>query len=142
MHPRILSILALAFLLLLPACFSVQYGLPLPGYGYPSALRAVALRTGGTANFIYYPRYEAYYHPSTQMFYYLNGSKWEVKPTVLSSTAKEIRATPSVPFEFPGHPSKYHEMVKQAYPPTWTTAKGRYDEPYPFGHSGYDLDRR
>lgn len=135
-------LLVLSFLpLLLPAC-SIKYGTPERGYGYPAGLSSLAPRLGNSGNFIYYPRYEAYYHRSTQQFYYPNGSKWLVQPTVLSNSVQDIRATPGVPFQLPGHPSAYHPQIKQAYPSTWTPGKGRFDEPYEFGRSGYDLDHR
>ncbi|WP_395744509.1 hypothetical protein [Prosthecobacter sp.] len=126
---------------LLAGC-TVRYGMPTPGYGYPSALSAFAPRMGSSGNYTYYPRYEAYYHHGTQQFYYPNGKKWVVQPTVLNSSAQEIRATPGVPFQFPDHPEKYHAAVKEAFPSTWTPGKGRFDEPYQFGHSGWDIDRR
>jgi hypothetical protein len=133
--------MALALPLLLPAC-NAQFGLPTPGYGYPAGLSEFAPRLGKSGNYIYYPRYEAYYHPSSNQFYYPNGKTWQVQPTVLSSSAREIRDTPGVPFQFTDHPSKYHEQVKQAFPSTWTPGKGRFDEPYQFGRSGWDIDRR
>ncbi|WP_395753395.1 hypothetical protein [Prosthecobacter sp.] len=132
---------ALSLLLLLAAC-NAQYGLPVPGYGYPGGLSQFAPRMGKSGNYVYYTQFEAYYHPATQQFYYPNGKTWEVKPTVLNTTAREVRATPGVPFQFPDHPSKYHEQVKQAFPTTWTPGKGRFDEPYEFGRSGWDIDRR
>lgn len=141
MHTRPLLGLATGLTLLLSAC-NTQFGLNERGYGYPVELSTYAPRLGGSANFIYYPRYEAYYHPATKEFYYPDGKEWKVQPTVLSNTAKDILATPSVPFKFPDHPSKYHAMVKQTYTPDWTTGKGRYDEPYAFGRSGWDVDRR
>lgn len=137
----LLCILTSALLLLLTGC-AVQWGLPTPGYGYPAGLSGFAPRLGSSGNYIYYPRYETYYHPATQQFYYPNGKNWEVKPTVFNSSAQEIRATPGVPFQFPGHPSTYHAQVKQAFPSTWTPGKGRFDEPYQFGRSGWDIDRR
>ncbi|MBN8420439.1 MAG: hypothetical protein J0L73_16085 [Verrucomicrobia bacterium] len=141
MHSRLLTALALV-LMLLPAACSLQYGIPERGYGYPAGLSAYAVRLGRTPNYIYYPRYEAYYHPATKMFHYPSGQKWETSPTVLSNSAEEVRASPSVPFVFPDHPSKYHGAVRQSYPHDWTTGKGRYDEDYEFGHSGWDLDQR
>ena len=141
MHSRFVIGLALVLLLILPAC-SVQYGMPTRGYGYPAGLSSLAPRLGSTGNYTYYPRYEAYYHPSTQQFYYPNGKNWVVQPSLPGSTAQEIRATPGVPFQFGDHPSKYHEHIKAAYPSTWTPGKGRFDEPYEFGRSGWDLDRR
>ena len=131
----------LFLLLLLPAC-SVKYGTPEPGYGYPAGLSTLAPRLGTQATYTYYPRYEAYYHHSTQQFYYPNGKTWAVQPTVLKSSAQEIRATPGIPFRFAAHPSQYHAQIRKAYPSTWTPGKGRFDEPYEFGRSGYDIDRR
>jgi len=133
--------LALTLLLILPAC-SFQYGLPERGYGYPAGLSALAPRLGSSGNYIYYPRYEAYYHRSSKQFYYPNGKEWLVRPTVLSSTAQEILATPGVPFQLADHPSKYHAQIKQAYPADWTPGQGRFEESYEFGRSGWDIDQR
>lgn len=141
MHLRFVLGLSLFLLLILPAC-KFQYGLPTPGYGYPAGMSALAPRLGNSGNYTYYPRYEAYYHRASKMFYYPNGKNWVVNSTVLSSTPQEIFASPSVPFQLPDHPSKYHAQIKRAFPSTWTTGKGRYDEPYEFGRSGWDLDRR
>lgn len=135
------SILAFALLLMLPAC-SFKYGTPTRGYGYPAGLSTLAPRLGNPGNFTYYPRYEAYYHHTAQRFYYPSGKKWVTQPTVPNTSAQEVRATPGVPFQFDAHPAKYHEQIKQAYPSTWTPGRGRFDEPYEFGHSGYDIDRR
>ena len=128
-------------LLLLAGC-NARWGGPTPGYGYPAGLSAYAPRLGNSGNYTYYPRYEAYFHHATRQFYYPNGKNWVVQPTVGSSTPQEIRATSGVPFQFPGHPSTYHLQVKQAFPPSWTSGRGRFDEPYEFGRSGWDLDRR
>ena len=142
MRPRpFCLLLVLTACLLLPAC-NVQYGLPTPGYGYPPALSAVAPRMGSSGNYIYYPRFEAYYHRESRQFYYPNGKNWEVKPTVLSSTPREVFDSPSVPFQFPDHPSKYHHMVKHAYPVDWTPGRGRFDDSFQFGRSTWDIDRR
>jgi hypothetical protein len=138
MHSRFLLAL---LLLILPACNST-FGTPERGYGYPGGLSALAPRLGSAATYTYYPRYEAYYQHSTQQFYYPNGKNWVVQPTVLKNSAQEIRATPGIPFHFSAHPSKYHEQIKQAFPSTWTPGKGRYDEPYEFGRSGYEIDKR
>ncbi len=97
---------------------------------------------GSSGNYTYYPRFEAYYHPKSKQFYYPNGKNWEVKPTVLSSSPREIFDSPSVPFHLPDHPSKYHEMIKLAYPADWTPGKGRFDDSFQFGRSTWDIDRR
>lgn len=133
--------LVLLPLLLLSAC-NVKYGMPEPGYAYPAGLSTLAPRLGAAATYTYYPRYEAYYHHATQQFYYPNGKTWAVQPTVLKSSAQEIRATPGIPFRFAAHPSKYHAHIRKAYPSTWTPGKSRFEEPYEFGRSGYDIDRR
>lgn len=131
----------LTLLLLLPAC-SFKYGLPTPGYGYPGGLSVLAPRLGNSGNYTYYPRYEAYYHHDSRQFYYPSGKNWEVQPTVLNNSAEEILATPGVPFQLAEHPSKYHGQIKHAFPADWTPGKGRLDEPYEFGRSGWDIDQR
>ncbi|WP_395736590.1 hypothetical protein [Prosthecobacter sp.] len=131
----------LCLVFLLAAC-NAKFGLAAPGYGYPGGLSAHAPRLGNSGNYVYYPRYEAYFQRSSRMFYYPNGKKWEVQPTVLSTPVREILDSPGVPFQFSEHPSKYHEDVKLAFPTTWTPGKGRFDEPYEFGRSGWDIDRR
>jgi hypothetical protein len=141
MHSRSIFRLALSVLILLPAC-NFQYGMPTPGYGYPAGLSVLAPRLGSSGNYAYYPRFEAYYHRESKQFYYPNGKNWVVQPTVLSSTRQEVWDSPSVPFQLPDHPSKYHEQIKQAYPSTWTSGQGRFNEPYEFGRSGWDIDRR
>ena len=141
MNSRCVLGLFLSLLLLLPAC-SVKYGMPTRGYGYPAGLAALAPRLGNSGNYTYYPRYEAYYHRASKQFYYPNGKTWAVQPTVLSSTQQEVLASPSVPFQLLDHPSKYHAQIKQAYPSTWTSGQGRFNEPYEFGRSGWDIDRR
>jgi hypothetical protein len=142
MRPRpFCLLLVFAACLLFPAC-NAQYGLPTPGYGYPPGLSSLAPRMGSSGNYIYYPRFEAYYHRPSKQFYYPNGKNWEVKPTVMSSTPREVFDSPSVPFQFPNHPSKYHEMVKRAYPADWTPGKGRFDETFQVSHSTWDIDRR
>ncbi|MCB1279717.1 hypothetical protein [Prosthecobacter sp.] len=130
-----------AVLLVLTGC-NVRWGMPAQGYGYPVGLSTFAPRLGGPSNFTYYPRFEAYYHPSTQQFYYPNGKKWETQPTLPGASPQDVLRTPGVPFQFPDHPSKYHAMVKQAFPPGWTPSSNRYQEGYEWGRSGWDLDRR
>lgn len=134
-------LILLCFAGILTGC-QLRWGMPTPGYGYPTGLAALAPRYGESGNYTYYPRYEAYYHHATQQFYYPNGKSWEVQPMVMKSSAQEVRATPGVPFQLPDHPSKYHAAIRQAFPATWTPGKGRFDELYPFGHSTWDLDRR
>ena len=141
MHSRSVLCLALSLLVLLPAC-AIKYGLPTRGYGYSAGLSVLAPRLGNAGNYTYYPRYEAYYHHDSKQFYYPNGKNWDVKPTVLNNSAQEIRATAGVPFQLDAHPSKYHGQIKQTFPISWTPGKGRADEPYEFGHSGWDLDNR
>ncbi len=133
--------LAISLLLFFTGCH-FQWGMPVQGFGYPGGLSAYAPRMGSATNHTYYPRYEAYYHHATQQFHFLNGKDWQVQPTLPGSTAKEVLASPGVPFHFTQPPAYYHAVVKQAFPPTWTPGKGRYDEPHEWGHSGADLDRR
>ncbi|HRH97390.1 MAG TPA: hypothetical protein PLB55_15730 [Prosthecobacter sp.] len=133
--------LGASLLLTLTGCHA-RWGMPVQGYGYPPGLSVFAPRAGGSANFTYYPRFEAYYHHATQQFYYPNGKKWEMQPALSGATPQEVRRTPGVPFQFPDHPSKYHPHVKQAFPATWTPSSNRYEEGYEWGHSGWDLDRR
>ncbi len=141
MHSRSAICLALSLVLLFPAC-SFQYGMAVPGYGYPAGLSVLAPRFGRSGNYTYYPRYEAYYHHDSKQFHYPNGKNWEVKPTVLNNSAQEIRSTPGVPFQLDAPPSNYHAQIKQGFPLTWTPGKGRFDDPYEFGHSGWELDNR
>ncbi|OYW75439.1 MAG: hypothetical protein B7Z37_13210 [Verrucomicrobia bacterium 12-59-8] len=140
---RCLALLSFVGTLLhiLPAC-NLSYGLPAPGYGYPAGLASLAPRLGSSGNYIYYPRYEAYYHRPSKQFYYPSGKDWLVRPTVLSSTAQEILATSSVPFQLANYPSKYHAQIKQAFPASWTPGQGRFEEPYQFGRSSWDIDQR
>lgn len=133
--------LGVSLLLLLTGC-QAQWGMPVRGYGYPLGLSAFAPRLGGAANYTYYPRFEAYYHHSTQQFYFANGTKWETQPTLPGVAPQAVRRTPGVPFRFADHPSKYHPQVKQAFPRDWTSSSRRYEEGYEWGHSGWDLDRR
>ncbi len=133
--------LGIALLFTLTGC-DPHWGMPVRGFGYPGGLAAFAPRAGGAVNFTYYPRFEAYYHHSSQQFYYPNGKKWETQPTLPGATPQEIRRSPGVPFQFADHPSNYHPQVKQAFPPSWTPSSRRSEEGYEWGRSGWDLDRR
>jgi len=133
--------LGITLLFTLTGC-DPHWGMPVRGFGYPGGLAAFAPRAGGAVNFTYYPRFEAYYHHSSQQFYYPNGKKWETQPALPGATPQEIRRSPGVPFQFADHPSNYHPQVKQAFPPSWTPASRRSEEGYEWGRSGWDLDRR
>ncbi len=93
-------------LLTLTGC-EAHWGLPVRGYGYPGGLAAFAPRTGGAGNFTYYPRFEAYYHHSTQQFYFPNGKKWETQPALPGATPQEVRISVTMalaePPDFPAH---------------------------------------
>jgi hypothetical protein len=133
--------LGVSLLLTLAGC-EAHWGLPVRGYGYPGGLAAFAPRAGGTVNFTYYPRFETYYHHSTQQFYFPNGKKWEMQPALPGVSPQEVRRSPGVPFQFADHPSIYHSQVRLAFPPTWTPSSRRVEEGYEWGRSGWDLDRR
>ena len=81
--------LGASLLLTLTGCHA-RWGMPVQGYGYPPGLAAFAPRAGGTANFTYYPRFEAYYHHATQQFYYPNGKKWEMRPALSGATPQFV----------------------------------------------------
>ncbi len=134
--------LALLSLLLVLCGCDFSWGLPAPGYAYPGGLSAWAPRAGASANYTYYPRYEAYHYHHSGQFHYMSGKKWMAAAKLPAAESKDVLASPGVPFHFTRHPSYYHSMVRQAYPSTWTPGKSRYDEPYQWGHSGWDIDRR
>ena len=99
------------------------YGGGYGGYGYPGSLSAYIPR-GNAYNYSYYPRYGAYYHRPTQQFHYMNGNNWMSGGRLPGVSSGMLQSSHSVPFNFNGHPSSYHNQVSQSFPHNWSPPNG------------------
>jgi hypothetical protein len=79
---------------------------------------------GNAYNYSYYPRYGAYYHRPTQQFHYMNGNNWMSGARLPGVSSGMLQSSHSVPFNFNGHPSNYHNQVSQSFPHNWSPPSG------------------
>jgi hypothetical protein len=105
-------LLCLASLLTLTSCGPTFMGPGSGGYGaYAPAY--------GRSNYLYYPHYQTYYHPQTNMYHYRNGNNWMSGPRPFGVTHNVIRSSPSVPLYLNSHPQYHHNNVMNVYPHNW-----------------------
>jgi hypothetical protein len=79
---------------------------------------------GNAYNYSYYPRYGAYYHRPTQQFHYMNGNNWMSGSRMPGVSSGMLQSSHSVPFNFNGHPSNFHNQVSQSFPHNWSPPSG------------------
>ena len=91
-----------------PAFFGPGYG---GGYSYAPAY--------GRSNYTYYPRYQTYYHPQSNMYHYYSGNSWMSSPRPYGVPYNTFRNSPSVPLYLNNHPQYHHQGVQQQYPNHW-----------------------
>ena len=63
-----------------PAFFGNGYGAYAPAYG--------------RSNYTYYPHYQMYYHPQTNLYHYRNGNNWMSGPRPFGVSHNVIRSSP------------------------------------------------
>jgi len=97
----------------LTSCDPVFFG---PGYGPGYGAYAPAYRR---SNYTYYPRYQTYYHPQTNLYHYYHGNSWVSSPRPFGVPYNTFRSSPSVPLYLNNHPQYHHQGVGQVYPRNW-----------------------
>ena len=80
----------------------------------------------GRSNYTYYPHYQTYYHPQTNLYHYRNGNNWVSSPRPFGVTHNVIRSSPSVPLYLNSHPQYHHNNVVNVYPHNWNGNGHRY----------------
>jgi len=70
-------------------------------------------------DYIYYPDYEVYYNPYTQLYWYTEGGAWVSGPIVPGITVDVLLRAPSVRLSFHDSVANHHAMVARRYPRGW-----------------------
>jgi len=106
-------LLCATVILSLTSCDPAFFG---PGYGGGYGAYAPAF---GRNNYFYYPHYQTYFHPQTNLYHYRVGNNWASGPRPLNVNYNVFRNSPSVPLYLNSHPQYHHNNVSNIYPHNW-----------------------
>jgi hypothetical protein len=68
---------------------------------------------------VYYPDYEVYYDPGTQVYWHNDGGRWNQGPAPVGVSVNVLRSSPSARMNFHDSPANHHSAVVQQYPHGW-----------------------
>jgi hypothetical protein len=83
------------------------------------------VQVGAPDDYVYYPKYGAYYSPSHHRYYYQDHGAWGWHTAPLGVTQGEFLRAPSVKMDFHDSPDKHHSDIVKKYPKNWSP---RHDE--------------
>ncbi len=83
------------------------------------------VQIGAPDDYLYYPRYGAYYSPVHHRYYYQDHNEWVLRDTPPGVTPDVFLRSPSVKMDFHDAPDKHHADIVRRYPKDWAP---RHDE--------------
>ena len=86
---------------------------------------SVNVQIGAPDDYVYYPKYGAYYSPRHHRYYYQDHGAWVWRDTPLGVAPDVFLRSPSVKMDFHDAPDKHHGEITRRYPKNWTP---RHDE--------------
>jgi hypothetical protein len=102
----------MVFLIMLASC--IVEPLPRRVYVEPAPEAVVV-----PDDYIYYPDYEIYYNPYTQLYWYMAGGVWVSGPIVPGIAMRVMLRSPSVRLNFSDSVANHHAMVARQFPRGW-----------------------
>ena len=86
---------------------------------------SVNVQIGAPDDYVYYPKYGAYYSPIHHRYYYQDHGSWGWRETPPGVSPDVFLRSPSVKVNFHDAPDKHHAEIVRQYPKDWTP---RHDE--------------
>jgi hypothetical protein len=86
---------------------------------------SVNVQVGAPDDYVYYPKYGAYYSPIHHRYYYQDHGAWGWRDKPLGVAPDVFLQAPSVKMNFHDAPDKHHADIVRQYPKDWAP---RHDE--------------
>jgi len=86
---------------------------------------SVNVQIGAPDDYVYYPKYGAYYSPSHHRYYYQEHGAWVWHDRPPGVAPEVFLKAPSVKMNFHDAPDKHHAEITRQYPKDWAP---RHDE--------------
>jgi hypothetical protein len=81
---------------------------------------SVNVQVGAPDDYVYYPKYGAYYSPAHHRYYYQDHSSWGWNATPPAAVTPDVfLQAPSVKMNFHDAPDKHHADIVRQYPKDW-----------------------
>ncbi|HEX4121654.1 MAG TPA: hypothetical protein VH619_13620 [Verrucomicrobiae bacterium] len=75
---------------------------------------------GAPDNYVYYPKYGAYYSSARHQYYYRDHNAWKWGAAPPGVDRNVILGSPSVKMDFHDSPAHHHDEIVRKYPKNWT----------------------
>jgi hypothetical protein len=77
-----------------------------------------SVEVAASADYIYYPSYNAYYNSDQHVFVYMDGGAWVSRPNFPGVSVDVLLASPSVRMDFHDSPANHNAEIVRRYPGT------------------------